>query len=88
MTRREKRIRNERKRTDLALVITTKLKENLDADISAADALDIVSMWCNNEIKNHPQERQLYVDAMAIVSKTLNKTSKERGRKDAECNNS
>ena len=79
MTRKEKRIRNEQKRIDLAMVITIKLGENLDAGIGAVDAFDIVSMWCNNEIKKNPQERQLYVDAVAIVSKTLNKTSKERG---------
>ena len=39
-------------------------------------------------IKNRPQERQLYVDAAAIVSKAINKAIKERETKDAKCNNS
>ena len=42
----------------------------------------------NNEIKKHPQERQLYVDAVAIVSKAINITVKERKMNNAKCNNS
>ena len=88
MTRKEKRIRNEQRRTDLALVIAEKLKAQLDVEISARVALDCVDEWCHDEIRKHPQEKQLYIDAIHIVQKAINKTSKERGRKDAECNNS